>query len=61
MNYKVKIKGVTPYMQHRMDDKKLADWELNRKHIIEREGLNDQDLKIAQFVSLQQICLKVNW
>lgn len=51
MKYKVKIKGITPYMQHRMDDKKLAEWEINRKHIIEREGLNDEDLKIAQFHS----------
>ena len=51
MNYKVKIKGITPYMQHRMDDKKLEEWEKNRKHIIERDDINQEDMKIAQFHS----------
>ena len=51
MNYKVKIKGITPYMQHRMDDKKLADWEVNRKHIIERDDINSEEMKLAQFHS----------
>jgi hypothetical protein len=51
MNYKVKIKGITPYMQHRMDDKKLADWQINRKHIIERDDINSEEMKLAQFHS----------
>jgi hypothetical protein len=33
--YKVKIKGVTPYMQHRMDDLKLEQWEKSRGPIHE--------------------------
>lgn len=51
MKYIVKIKGITPYMQHRMDDKKLEEWEKNRGHIIERQGLNQEDFKIALFHS----------
>ena len=35
--YQINIKGVTPYMQHRMDDQKLEDWEKQRGKIIERE------------------------
>lgn len=49
MIYKVKIEGVTPYMQHRMDDVKLEAWEKNRKHIIERPDVNQDDLKRAEF------------
>lgn len=49
MIYTVKIKGITPYMQHRMDDVKLDEWEKNRKHIIERSDVNQEDLKRAEF------------
>jgi hypothetical protein len=49
MIYTVTIKGVTPYMQHRMDDTKLAEWEVRRKKIIEREGLDTEDEKIASY------------
>ena len=49
--YKVKIKGVTPYMQHRMDDQKLEDWEKNRKLIIERDDIAEEDAKRAEFHS----------
>lgn len=49
MIYKVKIKGLTPYMQHRMDDQKLEAWEKNRKHIIERPEVNQEDLTRAEF------------
>ena len=47
--YKVKIKGVTPYMQHRMDDQKLEDWEKNRKLIIERDDISKEDNIRAEF------------
>ena len=47
--YYVKIQGVTPYMQHRMDDTKLEDWEKNRKLIIERDDINKNDLVRAQY------------
>jgi len=50
-NYKVEIKGVTPYMQHRMDDKKLEDWETERGKIIERDGISKEDLVRAEFHS----------
>jgi len=49
--YQIKIKGLTPYMQHRMDDTKLEEWEKNRKLIIEREDVSKEDLKRAQFHS----------
>ena len=47
--FKVKIKGVTPYMQHRMDDKKLDEWEKERGAIIERAGINKEDSVRAEF------------
>lgn len=47
--YKVEIKGVTPYMQHRMDDKKLEDWEKERGKIIERDDIAKEDLIRAEF------------
>lgn len=49
--YKVTIKGVTPYMQHRMDDQKLEEWEKNRKNIIERNDISKDDLTRALFHS----------
>ncbi len=49
MIYKVKIEGITPYMQHRMDDTKLEQWEKNRKHIIERPDVNLEDVKRAEY------------
>lgn len=49
MIYTVKIEGVTPYMQHRMDDVKLEEWEKNRKQIIERPDINQEDSKRAEY------------
>ena len=49
--YKVKIKGITPYIQHRMDDQKLEEWEKNRKQIIERDNVSQEDLIRAEFHS----------
>lgn len=49
MNYKVKIKGITPYMQDRMDDTKLEVWEKNRKHIIERPDVSHEDAVRAEY------------
>lgn len=51
MEFNITIKGVTPYMQHRMDDQKLEEWEKNRKKIIEREGVNHEDAVRANFHS----------
>lgn len=49
MIYSVKIEGITPYMQHRMDDVKLEEWEKNRKQIIERTDINIEDAKRAEY------------
>lgn len=49
--FKVEISGVTPYMQHRMDDKKLEEWEKNRKFIIERDDVSKEDMIRAEFHS----------
>jgi len=48
-SYKVKIVGVTPYMQHRMDDTKLEEWEKKRGFIIERDDVAKEDLVRAEF------------
>lgn len=47
--YQVKIKGVTPYMQHRMDDSSLAEWEKKRGGIIERKEVSQEDAKRAEY------------
>jgi len=47
--YKVKIKGVTPYMQHRMDDVKLEEWEKTRGLVIERDDVAKEDQVRAEF------------
>lgn len=49
--FKVKIKGVTPYMQHRMDDRKLAEWEKLRGNIIERDHLSEGPETLAAYHS----------
>jgi hypothetical protein len=47
--YKIEIEGVTPYLQHRMDDLKLEDWEKQRGRIIERDDISKEDLLRAEF------------
>jgi hypothetical protein len=47
--FKVKVKGITPYMQHKMNDQKLAEWEKQRGKIIERDGLSDEPHVTAAF------------
>lgn len=49
MIYRVKVEGVTPYLQHRMDDIKLDEWEKNRKHIIERPEISHEDIVRAEY------------
>lgn len=49
MKYEIELKGKTPYMQHRMDDQSLEDWEKNRKLIIERNDVAKEDLVRAEF------------
>lgn len=49
--FNVSIKGLTPYMQHRMDDTKLEEWEKRRKKIIEREDVSKEDNLRANYHS----------
>lgn len=49
--FKVEIEGITPYMQHRMDDQKLEEWEKNRKLIVERDDISKTDQIRAEFHS----------
>lgn len=51
MDYKVKVKGSSPYMQHRMDDRKLEDWEKERGPLFERDSLADDKSKRAAYHS----------
>jgi hypothetical protein len=47
--FEVTIKSVTPYMQDRMDDQKLEQWEKNRGHIHEHPDASKQDALRAEF------------
>lgn len=49
--YKVTLRGTSPYMQHRMDDIKLAEWEKKRGDIIERDDVAHADLVRAEYHS----------
>ncbi len=60
MKYEISIEGITPYMQHRMDDKKLEEWEQNRKLIIERDDVNKEDLTRALFHAYLEDDVKLN-
>jgi hypothetical protein len=48
-SYQVKIKGLSPYMQHRMDDLKLEQWEKVRGKIMERSDVAQEDLVRAEY------------
>ena len=50
-SYKIKIVGISPYMQHRMDDTKLDEWEKNRKLIIELDDIAKEDNIRAEYHS----------
>lgn len=47
--YKIKIVGLTPYMQHRMDDLKLEVWEKKRGPIMERDDIAHEDAVRAEY------------
>ncbi len=47
--YKVMIEGITPYMQHRMDDEKLYNWEKKRGFVVERDDVSKEDADRAEF------------
>jgi len=47
--YKVKLIGKTPYMQHKMNDVDLETWEKKRGRIIERAEVHEDDEKRALY------------
>lgn len=47
--FNITIEGLTPYMQHRMDDQKLEDWEKKRGKIMERPEVAQQDAARAEY------------
>lgn len=47
--FRIKIKGISPYMQHRMDDEKLDQWEKKRGKIMERPELSHDDSVRAEY------------
>ncbi len=47
--FNIEIVGKTPYMQHRMDDGELEEWEKRRGKIIERKDINIADKQRAEF------------
>jgi hypothetical protein len=47
--YKIKITGITPYMQHRMDDLKLEQWEKIRGPIHERQEVSHDAVVRAEY------------
>lgn len=47
--YAIKIKGLTPYMQYRMDDEKLEVWEKKRGNIMERPDVSHEDAVRAEY------------
>jgi len=53
-NIKIKANPMFPYyMQHRMDDTKLEEWEKKRGRVIEREDVNKEDFVRADFHTFQ--------
>lgn len=47
--FQVIIKGITPYMQHRMDDMKLDQWEKLRGKIMEHPEVSHEDAVRAEY------------
>ena len=48
-NYTVKLKSKSPYMQHRMDDQKLEEWERNHALTVTRPDVAQADAVRAEF------------
>jgi len=47
--FEIKIQGITPYLQHRMDDTKLEEWEKQRGFVVERDDVNKEDAVRAEY------------
>lgn len=48
-SYKLTLKSLSPYMQHRMDDVSLAEWEKCRRQIIERPEVSQAYSSRAEY------------
>ena len=48
-SYQITLKSITPYLQHRMDDISLAEWEKVRHQIIERPEVSQSDNHRAEY------------
>ena len=48
-NYKITIQSITPYMQHRMDDTKLEEWEKNHAFTNTRMEIAQADAVRAEY------------
>jgi hypothetical protein len=47
--FSVKIEGVTPYMQHRMDDVKLDEWEKTHNLVVTTPDVAKEDAVRAEY------------
>jgi hypothetical protein len=47
--YKVRVEGITPYMQHRMDDQKLEEWEKSHARVVTHAAVSQPDAIRAEF------------
>lgn len=48
-SYQLSLKSLSPYMQHRMDDLSLSEWEKVRRQIIERPEASQTDAHRAEY------------
>lgn len=47
--FKVQFTGVTPYLQHRMDDQKLDEWEKKHSLVVTRDDVAKEDAVRAEY------------
>lgn len=47
--FNVKIESITPYMQHRMDDTKLEEWEKTHSRVVTRPEVSQADATRAEY------------
>lgn len=47
--FRVTISSITPYMQHRMDDEKLEQWEKTHNLVVTAPDVSKEDLTRAEF------------
>lgn len=55
--YRIVLQGITPYMQHRMDDKKLEDWEKTHKPTTVPNDASKEDVARAEYHCYRTECM----